>query len=361
MKVCKLRSWFVFLLVLNFTFLQSQEISSSASIELLDSGLVKMYFNENLELISKECSNYYGVFEVDDEFRPLGEFKVSYKDGSTFLRGNLKQHKMEGDFVSFYPNGNKYIEFTYKNRQRAGMWSFYHRNGQLKKEVLYAKEGQKLWSLYDENGRSLVTEANGFFRDSVTFNLDRKETFWVEGGVKKGLPDGSWNFYAKEGKVLNEYFKDFKFIQGKSFLFKKSDHFYTTHYFSNVVGKLFWEEMSFGLSNYCEKQSQINWYWWIYKKIKKDFTKKPFGADIPDNWFLITVTAERNKKISKVEVLSPAEDEVKAYFENLVRGFKSVKTFGKIYNAGKLELFVWVKDGKIITFMEERMPFFNFL
>ena len=74
-------------------------------------------------------------------------------------RGKVKNGKAEGEWLSYYENGQLKYKINYKDGKAEGEWLWYYENGQLEMKGNYKDgkfEGQ--WLNYDENGKLYRTE-----------------------------------------------------------------------------------------------------------------------------------------------------------------------------------------------------------
>ena len=90
------------------------------------------------------------VKEISDEivngevFQMFGDMKLPL--------GKMKDGKKEGKWISWYPNGQKWSEETYKNGEIDGLWTEWWENGQKSQEETY-KNGKLIeGKCWDEDG-----------------------------------------------------------------------------------------------------------------------------------------------------------------------------------------------------------------
>lgn len=82
----------------------------------------------------------------------------------------------------FYPNRQKRMEGTYKNKKRDGLWSYWYDNGNLWSQGTYSNgksEGKR--TTYFENGK---IRYEGFYKDDMRV--------------------GKWKFFEENGSLLKE-------------------------------------------------------------------------------------------------------------------------------------------------------------
>ena len=101
-------------------------------------------WGETLNDLVKRDGIFYKKFS-DVPF--TGEFK------SRFEHGWIEAGKREGQWVTYFKNGQVWIKGSFKNGNWDGQWVDYHENGQLFREGNY-ENGRKngLWVSYDKSG-----------------------------------------------------------------------------------------------------------------------------------------------------------------------------------------------------------------
>lgn len=95
--------------------------------------VVKYYKSESMEVLLKETqlyndsSNYIeGTYK--DGMRD-GIWTAWYPNGNVWSTGNYKEGKEHGKKIVYYENGQKYYEGVKENDQRLGVWTFWDEDG----------------------------------------------------------------------------------------------------------------------------------------------------------------------------------------------------------------------------------------
>lgn len=78
--------------------------------------------------------------------RGLQKKEIAYylSNGQIEYIGYRKKGEINGDFISFYENGNLSIEGQLDMGVYVGEWNYYDEDGSLNKIVIYGKDGQEL-------------------------------------------------------------------------------------------------------------------------------------------------------------------------------------------------------------------------
>ncbi len=111
--------------------------------------------------------------------------KEKYEDGKLKAEKIFTQVDGEKQLIKeihYHPNGEKYMEGSYKNNKREGHWTSWYDNGQLWSEGDFSSglsEGK--WVVHHKNGQ-----------------------IYYEGTFKNGERTGLWKFYDESGKLINE-------------------------------------------------------------------------------------------------------------------------------------------------------------
>ena len=74
-----------------------------------------------------------------DELRD-GYWASWFKDGKLWSEGEFVKGESHGKRTVYFPNGRKYYEGSYNMGKRTGVWVFYDEDGNKVKEVNYDKE-----------------------------------------------------------------------------------------------------------------------------------------------------------------------------------------------------------------------------
>ena len=107
------------------------------------------------------------------------------------------KNNIEGLRTSYYENGQKRTEGTYKDGELDGKWTRWHENGQKKRETTYKdgkEDGKGTW--WYENGQK---ELEYNYKDG---DRDGKYTSWHKNGQK------AWERTYKDGELIEETYWD---------------------------------------------------------------------------------------------------------------------------------------------------------
>lgn len=176
------------------------------------------YAKTNTLVIIKETnvgknSNVYNVekFVVEDS-------KNKYVLDSKFTTNGLQVLKANGDFVSYYKNGNKASEGkTLNGKKDKGLWTYYYEDGQKKSEEklstgnFFNDETENLMiSFWDAKGNQTVTDGNGFVQ------FEDEDGLILKGSYKGGFKNGLWTAFKGKVKKYEETYKKGTLSKGMS-------------------------------------------------------------------------------------------------------------------------------------------------
>jgi antitoxin component YwqK of YwqJK toxin-antitoxin module len=168
-----------------------------------ENGLFKVYWKDVV-------NPHSGGASFKDEGEGL-RYEWYYEDGKV----------VDGVTKSWFPDGQKKSEVTYKDGIKDGLWTELYENGQKKREVIY-KDGELinelLWT--KDNGQK---SSEGIIKgqdESGNIIKDGLYTEWFENGQKKlegtfkdGERDGLYTSWNENGKKwFEEYYKDGELI-----------------------------------------------------------------------------------------------------------------------------------------------------
>ena len=88
-----------------------------------------------------------------------GEYLTYYENGQLKYKSNYKEGVLEGEWLYYHDNGQLRFKENYKDGKLEGEWLYYHDNGQLRFKRNW-KDGKKEgeWLYYHETGQLETTE-----------------------------------------------------------------------------------------------------------------------------------------------------------------------------------------------------------
>ena len=162
--VIKMKNHIIISLLILSVGLSQQEYDINDLIEM-DNGLWTEKFSD--EPISGKVFGYWFLGEDNNK-------KKVYV-------GNLRNGIKSGKWTTWYYNGRKGSEVTYKDGEKDGLWTDWYENGQKWGEGTY-KDGKEdgLFTEWYENGQK---KEEGTFKDG---KLEGLVTGWYENGQRMG-------------------------------------------------------------------------------------------------------------------------------------------------------------------------------
>jgi TonB family protein len=122
-----------------------------------------------------------------------------------------------GDFVSFYENGNRESAGKYKDGNRIGLFIDWYKSKKLRMQSTYEGAGTnepRIMQYWDSLGNMLVRDGEG----TCECILDDYEDGLVQRGkVANGLKHETWKGYKGGVQVFDEVYKNGELLNGKSF------------------------------------------------------------------------------------------------------------------------------------------------
>jgi antitoxin component YwqK of YwqJK toxin-antitoxin module len=164
--------------------------------------LVKDYFISNDQL---QMEGRYKSKKLESETRD-GQFTTFYVNGQKESEGEYNKGKKEGKWTYWYKDGQKISEGKFENGDRQGEWEFFHRNGALKTKPTYL-DGEK-------NGASVFFYDNGDKEEEYNFIKGQKNGDFIEyfkgnkvkqkGKYVKDSLEGAYEFYWENGNLADK-------------------------------------------------------------------------------------------------------------------------------------------------------------
>ena len=181
---------------------------------------------------------------AQEKLNPNGYNIFYYEDNTKASEGHLKNGKPDGFWKTYYPNGSIKSQGNRKNFELDSLWSFFDADGNISLEINY-KMGQKHGNkrkfnkgkpVFKENYKNSIKQDsaiyyydNGGIEKTVIYDEGKKQgrsfSYSKEGIVetvrdyesdfvineefvnrtnKRGLKDGIWKSFYKNGKVVLE-------------------------------------------------------------------------------------------------------------------------------------------------------------
>jgi antitoxin component YwqK of YwqJK toxin-antitoxin module len=109
----------------------------------------------------------------------------------------------DGTYKEYYPNGQVFVEGSYKRGRQDGEWNFYFDNGKLNRKAIF-KEGKPHGPRDVFRADGTLSAKRGFadgLRDGDWINYDATgKNPTAEEHYVKGKPDGVWKYWHPNGK-----------------------------------------------------------------------------------------------------------------------------------------------------------------
>ncbi|MGC4022968.1 MAG: hypothetical protein QM734_14005 [Cyclobacteriaceae bacterium] len=135
---------------------------------------------------------------------------------ATFLDSEL--YTGDGNFILYYPNGQKEKEGSYADGKAVGRWTAWYRNGKLKEEGHYTEKlvGEPKYiidSFLDSLGNVLTTNGQGEYISEEDFPYS-----FSKGQIKESRKEGTWKGYLSNGTLaFEEEYHENRLINGVSY------------------------------------------------------------------------------------------------------------------------------------------------
>ena len=179
------------------------------------------YFKKGLPVAEKDSAEFVRVISpaTDTASKSLYIVTDYYPNGKLMMTGksvttsyNLKR---QGEFVTYYPNGNIQTIKSYSKDTLNGTQIYNYPNGKLYHSDFYNSERKRfeIAELRDSTGKVLTSNGNG-----TAVLYDRKfKLVTGEGPIVNGVREGQWQGSVNDSVTYVCFYKDNKGTTGKSF------------------------------------------------------------------------------------------------------------------------------------------------
>jgi len=181
--------------------------------------LEDFYYQKVREEIRERHSNgqksYVEFFIGEGSSEEKIKLESYYENGQKKSEGTYKDDKKDGLWTWWYDDGTK-REGTYKDGKEDGLWSYWYENGQKWEEVTY-KDGKAngLWIEWYENGqkKSIDTYKDGK-RDGLVTQWYENGQKYYEGEYKDGKTDVFTKWYENGQKEYERTYYNGEIVDG---------------------------------------------------------------------------------------------------------------------------------------------------
>jgi MORN repeat variant len=172
----------------------------------------KFFYNNRWELTTRDSASFVRMCGVDTTARFFaGPVRDMYITGKPQMTGTyifpkepnlrISSYVKEGIFTFYYDNGQIESTGAFKLDRRDGIWKYYHPNGQLKMEVEFAGNNIKPLTLFDNAGKTLVSNGDGSWLEEYE-EPGVKGKVIVTGELKSYLKHGEWTCKLSTGELI---------------------------------------------------------------------------------------------------------------------------------------------------------------
>jgi hypothetical protein len=183
----------------------------------------KVFFNNDYFLVEDTCAEIVRLGAFNPWTKKFtGKFKdISSADERVVAEGNYNADGLkDGDFVSYYLNGNTEAKGNFTNDMYNGRWDFYYPTGKPKLSLVATGKAIKILDVWNEEGKKTVENGAGTYESVIG------PIAW-SGKLVAGTPEGKWTaktLYVRQDEVLGtERFKLGQFVKGSNVVGEYTD------------------------------------------------------------------------------------------------------------------------------------------
>ena len=218
-SICEMKYLFITLYIVAFFCLnlsaQTPVVNREGVIMTFENDSVNIAFNEKYFITDDSCAD---IIRLGHYNMPERKFNGRFTDVSKLNPEKIigagtydKNGMKEGEFVSYYLNGNLQAKGAFRNNMFNGKWDFYYSSG--KPNISFIANGSeiKILNTWNEEGKKLVDNGYGDYESIVEGGL-----VW-KGKLVGGTPDGKWVLHSmsrSEDVLVTEWFKLGEFQKG---------------------------------------------------------------------------------------------------------------------------------------------------
>ncbi len=180
-----------------------------------DGQIIKTIFERNINMICGGGIHYFKTYEgalswyYRDHIKTNGKCNRYYDNGQKELEYNYKDGKIKGKLIRWGENGLKWSEHNYKDGQKDGkqegwydrqkQYEYHYKDGKKDgKQEEWHENGQKSYKCNHKDG-----EMNGKYE-----GWDENGRKLYECNYKDGMRDGKQEWYYRNGQKSLEYYQE---------------------------------------------------------------------------------------------------------------------------------------------------------
>lgn len=145
----------------------------------------EIYLNEDRDKETKpEQASYLRVIDKINDQLTIKQYY--YPSMILHLEGNLRDVnplRFNGEVKWYYENGSVKQISNYHNGQKAGLETLFNKNGQAKSEVWNSDDKEKIIKVWDESGKLLVKNGDGYVVERNELLRTEMHTFYRDSAV----------------------------------------------------------------------------------------------------------------------------------------------------------------------------------
>lgn len=197
------------------TYVIAQDAPRMVRFRTMRNDSINLALNNDYQIIEDTCATIIRYAHYSPAKRVFfGKFKdVSKQNPSLVLsEGNYTADGLkDGEFISYYPNGNLQSKGNFKQNKYDGKWEINYDNG--KPQMTFEADNGviKVINVWNEKGIKTVDNGKGNFEANLG-------TIAWTGKLDNGLPDGNWKAYRvgdpAKSTLIKELFKKGVFEKG---------------------------------------------------------------------------------------------------------------------------------------------------
>ncbi|WP_320053849.1 toxin-antitoxin system YwqK family antitoxin [uncultured Acetobacteroides sp.] len=178
-------------------------------------GKIKSILNylPNSSVVEAQLFNADGILLAKGKYeknKKEGQWITYYPDGQTMYVENYKNNLKDGKANGYYPNKAVMYKYQYTNGRRVGAAVQYYSNGTLMEELTYSQDGKLIGpyrGYYDNNAKRIVgTYVNGE-KDGEWITYSQDGAVFSKVTYHNGYPTITDEMVKKETEMLNSFNK----------------------------------------------------------------------------------------------------------------------------------------------------------
>jgi len=165
--------------------------------ENLGNDSLRFYYDEYGGICAKKYAKYFRIASIDTSILCfVGKTTDFQIGGGKVYQCYYSYGHLNGEALSYYPNGVLKYRGFYKNDMRDSLWHFFYQSGGIEKVLFFKLDEPCMKEYYKEDGTPQFLNGTGKYKGNTQINIQPIE-YKISGNVLNGRQNGKWRISGR--------------------------------------------------------------------------------------------------------------------------------------------------------------------